>query len=422
MERNAEAEQNEPVQAQTPSGEADSAAYLTPGRLMARRFFREKTAVCGLVFVILLILAAIAAPLFVNGKPLLIISRASVPGAPHPAESGIFSPALRDFFAPDAQEVFVEKLFNWLLLALPASLILYGCFRKRKRILWPALAAVLVLLAVPFVASRSQMTQIDWRKAAAEDMASKYYFAAVPYGPFETSPDTYAMPSRKHPFGTDNVGRDVFARMMYGARVSLAVGFLATAIELVLGTMIGLFSGYRGGRVDLVVQRLVEIVICFPTFLLLLILMAIMLDYGARQSILLVIFVLGMTGWPGLSRLVRGEVLKARQMAYIQSCESLGVPLRSILFRHLLPNVSGPIFVSFAFSIAGSILAENSLSFLGFGVQAPSASWGELLKQAFADPLSYWNLMLWPGLAIFLCVTAFNFIADGIRRSIDLKS
>ena len=424
MEQNGTAEQNEQAQTQArvSADEADSTAYLTPGQLMVRRFFHEKTAVAGLVFVILLILAAVAAPLFVNGKPLLIISRACVPGAPHPAESGIFSPALRDFFAPDAQEVFVEKVFNWLFLAIPATLILYGCFRKRKRILWTSLAVVLVLLAVPFCVSKAQMTQVDWRKAAAEDTASKYYFAAVPYGPFETSPDTYAMPSKKHPFGTDNVGRDVFARMMYGARVSLAVGFLATAIELVLGTMIGLFSGYRGGRVDLAVQRLVEIVICFPTFLLLLILMSIMLDYGTRQSILLVIFVLGMTGWPGLSRLVRGEVLKARQMAYIQSCESLGVPLRSILFKHLLPNVSGPIFVSFAFSIAGAILAENSLSFLGFGVQAPSASWGELLKQAFADPLSYWNLMLWPGLAIFLCVTAFNFIADGIRRSIDLKS
>jgi peptide/nickel transport system permease protein len=409
MEQDNTAERDERTQG--PADDADSAAYLTPGQLMVRRFFREKTAVCGLVFVVLLILAAVAAPLFVNGKPLLIIS-----------VNGVFSPALRDFFAPDAQEVFVEKMFNWLLLAIPAALILYGCFRKRKKVLWPALAAVLVLLAVPFCLSKSQMTQVDWRKTAQEDEVSKFFFAAVPYGPFETSPDTYAMPSRKHPFGTDNVGRDVFARMMYGARVSLAVGFLATAIELVLGTMIGLFSGYRGGRIDLIVQRLVEIVICFPTFLLLLILMAIMLDYGTRQSILLVIFVLGMTGWPGLSRLVRGEVLKARQMAYIQSCESLGVPLRSILFRHLLPNVSGPIFVSFAFSIAGAILAENSLSFLGFGVQAPSASWGELLKQAFADPLSYWNLMLWPGLAIFLCVTAFNFIADGIRRSIDLKS
>ena len=390
----------------------DSAAYLTPGRIMVRRFFREKTAVAGLVFVVLLILAAVSAPLFVNGKPLLILH----------AGGGVSSPALRDFFAPDAQEVFVEKMFNWLFLAIPAALILYGCFLKRKRLFGPVLAAVLILLAIPFCVSKSQMTQIDWRKAAQEDTASRFFFAVVPYGPFETSPETYAMPSRRHPFGTDNVGRDVFARMMYGARVSLAVGFLATAIELVFGTMIGLFSGYRGGRVDLIVQRLVEIVICFPTFLLLLILMAIMLDYGARQSILLVIFVLGMTGWPGLSRLVRGEVLKARQMAYIQSCESLGVPLHSILFRHLLPNVSGPIFVSFAFSIAGAILAENSLSFLGFGVQAPSASWGELLKQAFADPLSYWNLMLWPGLAIFLCVTAFNFIADGIRRSIDLKS
>ena len=415
MERNDTAERNEQAQAQVeardPVIEADSAVYLSPGQLMVRRFFREKTAVCGLVFVILLILAAVAAPLFVNGKPLLIIS-----------VNGVFSPALRDFFAPDAQEVFVEKMFNWLFLAIPASLILFAVLRKRKKVFWSSLAAVLVLLAVPFCLSKSQMTQVDWRKTAQEDTVSKFYFAAVPYGPFETSPDTYAMPSRKHPFGTDNVGRDVFARMMYGARVSLAVGFLATAIELVLGTMIGLFSGYRGGRVDLFVQRLVEIVICFPTFLLLLILMAIMLDYGTRQSILLVIFVLGMTGWPGLSRLVRGEVLKARQMAYIQSCESLGVPLRSILFRHLLPNVSGPIFVSFAFSIAGAILAENSLSFLGFGVQAPSASWGELLKQAFADPLNYWNLMLWPGLAIFLCVTAFNFIADGIRRSIDLKT
>ena len=401
----------EKTQETAPADGTDSAAYETPGRLMVRRFFREKTAVAGLVFVILLILAAVSAPLFVNGKPLLIIS-----------ESGVSSPALRDFFAPDAQEVFVEKMFNWLFLAIPAALILWGFLRKRKKLLGPVTAAVLILLAVPFCVSKAQMTQVDWRKTAQEDTASKYYFAAVPYGPFETSPDTYAMPSRKHPFGTDNVGRDVFARMTYGARVSLAVGFLATAIELVLGTMIGLFSGYRGGRVDLFVQRLVEIVICFPTFLLLLILMSIMLDYGTRQSILLVIFVLGMTGWPGLSRLVRGEVLKARQMAYIQSCESLGVPLHSILFKHLLPNVSGPIFVSFAFSIAGSILAENSLSFLGFGVQAPSASWGELLKQAFADPLSYWNLMLWPGLAIFLCVTAFNFIADGIRRSIDLKS
>ena len=148
MERNETAKLNEQAQAQVEAwksaAESDSAAYLTPGQIMVRRFFREMTAVCGLVFVILLILAAVAAPLFVNGKPLLIISRACVPGAPHPAESGIFSPALRDFFAPDAQEVFVEKMFNWLFLAIPAGLVLWLCLRKKKRILYPVLAAVLV--------------------------------------------------------------------------------------------------------------------------------------------------------------------------------------------------------------------------------------------------------------------------------------
>jgi len=213
------------------------------------------------------------------------------------------------------------------------------------------------------------------------------------------------------------VGRDVFARMIYGTRISLAVGLLATGLSLFLGTAIGLFSGYRGGRIDLIVQRLVEIVICFPTFLLLLILMAVMLDRGSRQSVLLVIAVLGLTGWPGLCRLVRGEVLKQRQMAYIRSCECMGLPVWRILLFHLLPNAAGPIFVSCAFEVAGAILAENGLSFLGFGVQDPSPSWGELLREAFADPLTYWNLMLWPGLAIFLTVTSFNFAADGIRKA-----
>ena len=134
------------------------------------------------------------------------------------------------------------------------------------------------------------------------------------------------------------------------------------------------------------------------------------------------ILVLGCTGWPGLARLVRGEVLKQRQMQYIQASECMGVPFRRILTVHLLPNVSGPIFVAFAFDIAGCILAENSLSFLGFGVQIPTASWGELLRQALDDPLQHWNLMLWPGLAIFICVCSFNFIADGLRRAIDPKS
>ncbi len=280
-----------------------------------------------------------------------------------------------------------------------------------------------VFLLIPFFMVSPRMEHHDWKKLAAQETPGEFFlFAPVAFGPTQTSSEIYGKPSRQHWFGTDQVGRDVFARMLYGGRISLAVGFFATLISMGLGTAIGLFSGYKGGKIDLLVQRMVEIVICFPTFLLLLILMSILLDFGSRQSILLVILVLGFTGWPGLCRLVRGEVLKQRQMAYITSCESLGVPVRWILLKHLLPNVSGPIFVSFTFDVAGAILAENSLSFLGFGVQDPASSWGELLKQAFADPLLYWNLMLWPGLAIFLTVCAFNFIADGLRKCIDLKS
>ncbi len=383
---------------------------VSPGRLVWRRFRSEATAVGGLAVVILLFAIAIFAPFLVNGRPWLVAG-----------DVGVFSPALRDFFAPDAQERFVETMFNWLALCVPLCALAALLFRKRRRALRVVLPCILLLGALPFCCLQSRLDVRNWRAFAQENPNVLCVFAPVPYGPYETTADVHAGASREHWLGTDQVGRDVLARMVYGTRVSLAVGVLATTISLAIGATLGLLSGYRGGRLDLFVQRLVEIVICFPTFLLLLILMTIMLDYGIRQSILLVILVIGFTGWPGLSRLVRGETLKQRQMAYIQSCESLGVPTATILFRHLLPNVSGPIFVSFAFSIAGAILAENSLSFLGFGVQDPTASWGELLRQAFADPLSYWNLLLWPGLAIFCSVTAFNFIADGIRKAIDLR-
>lgn len=383
---------------------------VSPRAEAVRRFFRDGPAVAGLVFIILLTGTAVCAPLIANGRPFLT------------NVNGFWqSPALKDFFAPDCQEILVESLFNFLLLALPVS-ALFLLLTKRLHPLFRRIGLMLLLAAcmVPFLVSRPVMDKTDWRSLAeaGREKGCVSIFAPVPFGPYETASEIYAKPSRHHLFGTDQIGRDVFARMVYGARVSLAVGFLATGLSLFLGTLIGLFSGYRGGRIDLFVQRLVEIVICFPTFLLLLILMALMLDYGSRQSILLVIAVLGFTGWPGLCRLVRGEVLKQREMAYIRSCESMGLPLWRILALHLLPNAAGPIFVSCAFDVAGAILAENSLSFLGFGVQDPSASWGELLREAFADPLTYWNLMLWPGLAIFLTVTSFNFMADGIRKAI----
>ncbi len=375
---------------------------LSPGQIVFRRFLQSQAAVISLGFVAFLFLLALLAPLIANELPLLVRDGAH-----------LYSPALRNFFAPDVQEVFVEKLFNYLLLAVPAIFFL----RRKIKILIP----VLLLLAIPFFTVSRVNDRTDYR-ALEKSGECTVIFAPVPHGPFATSPETYGKPSPRHWMGTDQSGRDVFARMLYGSRVSLAVGVLASVISLILGVSVGLFSGYLGGRVDMAVQRLVEIVICFPTFLLLLILMALMLDHGSRQSVLLVILVLGCTGWPGLARLVRGEVLKQRQMQYIHAAVTSGVSFRSILFRHLLPNVVGPVFVCFAFDIAGAILAENALSFLGFGVQIPTASWGELLRQALDDPLTYWNLMLWPGLAVFLCVCSFNFIADGLRNALDRKS
>lgn len=389
----------------------DDDSTLSPGSLALRRFLSDRPAAVSLGFVAVLFLLAVCAPLIANGHPLFLCG----------AGGTVSSPALRDFFAPDVQEVFVEKIFNYLLLALIPVLVLLLCLRRAsRRVRTFFLIFLLILLAVPFFAVGRRSDSTDYRALAASGRVTAV-FAPVPFGPAETSSRVYEKPSREHWLGTDQSGRDVFARMLYGSRISLAVGFLASGISLVLGTAVGLMSGYLGGKTDLIVQRIVEVVICFPTFLLLLILMAIMLDYGSRQSVLLVILVLGCTGWPGLARLVRGETLKQRQMQYIQACEGLGVPFRRILFVHLLPNVSGPIFAAFAFDVAGFILAENSLSFLGFGVQIPTASWGELLRQALEDPLAYWNLMLWPGLAVFLCVCSFHFIADGLRRTIDLK-
>jgi len=376
-----------------------------------KRYRRSFSAMLGLGFILLLVLTAAAAPLLANRLPLLV-----------KIDGTLSSPALRELFAPESMEVFVAKTFNWLLLFLPALILLKLLCRKRKKLFLLLTLLAAVLLLTPFLFCRNHLDRTPWRENSKNLKKNEFIvFAPMPYGPYETVAVPYSAPSREHWLGTDHAGRDVFARMVYGARVSLAVGFFATGISMLLGTFIGLMAGYKGGKIDLLVMRLVEIVICFPTFLLLLILMSILLDYGSRQSILLVIAVIGLTGWTGLCRLVRGEALRVRQNAYIQSCEAMGTPLWRILLFHLLPNVSGPIFVSFTFEVAGAILAESSLSFLGFGVQDPTASWGELLRQAFPDPLTYWHLMFAPGLAIFLTVCSFNLAGEGLRKALDGK-
>lgn len=370
-----------------------------------RRFFADFQGRLGVVGILILLLPAVAAPLLANGRPLLVFGK-----------EGLRLPFLPFLFAPDSTEFLVEQFFNYVLLLLPLWLLIALIVRRQfpRRILCGAAA---LLLLLPFAAARPKLDKTDYRLAAAES-GERAVFAPIPYGPFEIIAKPYQKPSREHWLGTDEVGRDVASRMIYGARASLAVGLFATAIALVIGTLVGLMAGYYRGWFDLAVMRLVEILLCFPTFLLLLILMSILKDRKFEQSILVVIAVIGLTGWIGLTFLVRGEVLKQRALPYIQSCEVVGISAWRTMTVHLLPNITGPILISFTFGVAGAILAESGLSFLGFGVQPPTASWGGLLRQAFDNPLEYWHLTLFPGIALFIAVLAFNFTGEGLRKAL----
>lgn len=372
-----------------------------------RRFRHEKTAMLGVGGILLVFAVAVLAPLLANRLPLVMRNA-----------SGVSFPFLQAFFAPDSPEYLIEQLFNYaLLFSLPLGL--FYPFR-RHRAARGLLAAAALLGALPFFLARPVMDKENYRERAARGEIAAV-FAPIPYGPFENIGEPRRGPSKRHLFGTDEIGRDVAARMIYGARVSLAVGLGATLLSLGLGTLVGLAAGYFRGLFDLVTMRVVEIVMCFPTFLLLLILMAILYDRKFEQSILVVIAVIGLTGWIGLAILVRGEVLKQRALPYIQSGIVAGIPARRIMLAHLLPNITWPILISFTFGVAGAILAESGLSFLGFGVKAPTASWGGMLRQAFDDPMSYWHLTFFPGAALFLTLCSFNFTGEGLRKALAVK-
>ncbi len=370
------------------------------------KFRRDRMALAGMAGVALLLAPALLAPLLANARPLLRRG----------AESGEWSaPFWRYFFAPDSTEFFIEQLCNYafgaLVIWLVLRLICRGGAVWRRRVF----AAALVLFAVPFFLVRAPVDKHNYRA----DEGVWDLRAVIPYSPTETGLTApFQSPSAGHWLGTDDIGRDVAARMIYGARVSLAVGVLATLIAFVIGLSVGMFAGYRGNLTDLLTMRAIEILICFPSFLLLLILMSILKDRKFDQSILVVIAVIGLTGWMGLAQLVRGEVLKLRELAYMQSCVTLGVPWWRTYFVHLLPNLMAPVLITFSFGVAGAILAESALSFLGFGVQPPTPSWGGLLRQAFSDPFRYWHLTFAPGVALFVAVASFNFVGEGLRRTL----
>ena len=385
---------------------------FSPIAVFWKRFRKEYFALLGFGGIIFLLIIALFAPLIANGRPLILYKA-----------NTLSFPFLHFIFSPDSTEVIVEQVFNFFMLYIPLAAAAYLFMRQKKKIFIIFSLIMFVLLLIPFFTTRRILDETNWRKVAAGLKDNEFaVFAPVPYGPRENVAEPYSKSSPEHLLGTDKIGRDVCARMLYGARVSLAVGLIATSLSVVIGTVIGLLAGYFGGKFDLVTMRIVEIVICFPTFLLLLILMGILQQTSFKQSILLVIAVIGFTSWTGVTRIVRGETLKIRTMPFIQSCETLAVPTRRILLVHILPNVIGLILINFSFGVAGAVMAESTLSFLGFGVQPPTSSWGELLRQAMENPFSYWHLTLWPGLALFLAVVSFNFAGEGLRKALDPKA
>jgi len=221
-------------------------------------------------------------------------------------------------------------------------------------------------------------------------------------------------PSREHVMGTDNLGRDVFSRMVYGARVSLSVGFIAVFISMVIGIFLGGISGYFGGKTDSVIMRFVEVMYCFPTIFLIMIVITFL-----GPSIVNVMVVIGATSWAGLCRLVRAEFLTLREREFVQAARVQGVSDMRIIFRHILPNAMGPVYVSATLSVGAAILVESALSFLGLGVQIPTPSWGNILTLGKSYIDYAWWLTLFPGVFILFTVLSFNLIGESLREMID---
>jgi peptide/nickel transport system permease protein len=236
-----------------------------------------------------------------------------------------------------------------------------------------------------------------------------------PYNP--TSIDVYnvlSAPSASHLLGTDELGRDVLTRMLWGSRISLTVGFVAVGIAISIGILIGSIAGFYGGRIDSLLMRFVDIMLCFPTFFLILAVIAVV-----EQSISTIMIVIGFTGWMDVSRLVRAEILTLKERDFVLASRAIGADDFRVIARHILPNALSPVFVSATFGIAGAILTESGLSFLGLGVVPPDPSWGNILTSGKDNITVAWWLSVFPGLAILFTVLSYNLVGEGLRDALD---
>ena len=223
--------------------------------------------------------------------------------------------------------------------------------------------------------------------------------------------DILEAPSTKHIFGTDQLGRDIFSRMIYGARISLSVGFIAIGLATLIGVTLGSIAGFYGGFIDRLITMFIDIMLCFPVFFLILSIVALL-----EPNIYNIMIVIGVTSWMGQARLVRAEILSLKNRDFILAEKVLGASNFRIILFHLLPNAIGPVIVSAILGIASAILVESGLSFLGIGIQPPTPSWGNILYEAKSSLGEAWWLSLFPGLAIFITIISYNLVGEGLRK------
>jgi len=263
--------------------------------------------------------------------------------------------------------------------------------------------------------SRNQLAVAGGFVVAGLVLVAIFAPAIAPWDP--NRPDTkkvFEPPSRSHWFGTDQLGRDVLSRVLYGSRISLAVGFVSVGIATMIGLLLGTTAGYRGGAIDAGIMRLVDLMLVFPRFFLLLAVLAFL-----RPSIWTIMAVIGLTGWMGVARLVRAEFLTLREREFVIWSESIGASALRVVFRHILPNAIGPVLVAMTLGIPAAILTESGLSFLGLGVQPPYATWGNILNDGKDSIEIAWWMTLYPGLAILITVLSYNLLGEGIRDALD---
>ena len=238
----------------------------------------------------------------------------------------------------------------------------------------------------------------------------------APYHPDEIVESQILPPSAGHFFGTDDLGRDIFSRALYGARISLTVGLVAVTIAVLIGTLFGAVSGYYGGFMDTIMMRFLDVMLAFPSIFLILAIQSML-----TPNIYNVMIVIGLTSWMGVARLVRGEFLRIRELQYVEAARAIGCSNFRIILRHILPNAQAPIIVAATLGMAGAILTESALSFLGMGVQPPMSSWGNMLMDSQAYMFDAPWMAVIPGILILLTVLSLYFVGEGLREALNPK-